>query len=114
MLATRGMPACCIAIETSAWPAVPWSLTVATTPASSISRTQPTAWSRLAPSSQVWTSMQAPLAPPRWLKASAEASRARAWSSSETIGDWKTVIRPTDSGSIASSQGPSSHSPTAS
>ncbi len=54
-----------IAADTSAWPAVPWSLTVATTPASSISRTQATAWSRLAPSSQVWTSMQAPLAPPR-------------------------------------------------
>ena len=103
-----------MAADTSAWPAVPWSLTVATTPASSISRTQPTAWSALPPSSQVVTSMQAPLAPPRALNASAEASRAVAWSSRDSTGDSKTVISPIFNGSSDSSHGPSSHRPMAS
>ena len=49
-----------IALDTSAWPAVPWSFTVATTPASSISRTHATAWSALAPSSHVVTLMHEP------------------------------------------------------
>ena len=112
--ATRGIPAVAIASETSAWPAVPWSLTVATTPASSISRTHPTAWSALAPSSHVWTSTHAPLAPPRALNASAATSRAIAWSSSDTTGDSNTVMRPIFNGGFASSQGPSSQSPSAS
>ena len=42
--------------------------------------------------------MQAPLAPPRALNASADASSARAWSSSESTGDSKTVISPIFSG----------------
>ena len=58
--------------------------------------------------------MQAPLAPPRALNASAEASRAMAWSSRERTGDSKTVMSPIFNGSIASSHGPSSHSPMAS
>ena len=58
--------------------------------------------------------MQAPFAPPRALKPSAAASRARAWSTSEMTGDSKTVISPTTSGALAGSQGPSSQSPSAS
>ena len=48
----------------------------------------------VAPSSHGCTSMHAPLAPPRALNASADASRASAWLSSEITGDSKTVIRP--------------------
>ena len=103
-----------MASDTSAWPAVPWSLTVATTPASSISRTHATAWSTLPPSSQVVTSMHEPLAPPRLLNASADTSSAVAWSFSESTGDSKTVISPSFSGSFAASHGPSSHRPMAS
>ena len=43
--------------------------------------------------------MHAPLAPPRALNASADASSAIAWSSSESTGDSKTVISPITSGS---------------
>ena len=58
--------------------------------------------------------MQEPLAPPRALNASADASSAVAWSSSERTGDSKTVISPIFSGVFASSHGPSSHRPMAS
>ena len=57
--------------------------------------------------------MQEPLAPPRALNASADASSASAWSSSETTGDSKIVISPMFSGAAASSHGPSSHRPMA-
>ena len=110
----RGMPASDIAADTSAWPWVPWSLTVATTPASSISRTHSSDWSALPPSSQVCTSMQAPFAPPRSLKAVAAASSDSAWSPREITGDSNTVMSPITSGSSASSHGPSSHRPMAS
>ena len=103
-----------MAPDTSSPPAVPWSLTVATTPASSIFRTQPIAWSTFAPSSQVVTSTHEPFAPPRLLNASADASSAVAWSTSEITGDSKTVMRPIFSGSFAVSHGPSSHKPMAS
>src|SRR3954453_21959499 len=111
--ATRGIFALAIAAETSAWPAVPWSFTVAMTPAWSILRTQDTAWSVLAPSSQVVTCTQEPLAPPRLLNAFAATSSAVAWSFSERTGDSNTVIRPILSGGFEVSQGPSSHRPMA-
>ena len=111
--AIRGIFAVAIASDTSAWPAVPWSFTVATTPASSIVRTHATAWSALPPSSQVVTLMHEPLAPPRALNAVAAASSASAWSFSESTGDSKTVISPILSGGFAASHGPSSHRPMA-
>ena len=58
--------------------------------------------------------MQEPFAPPRALNASADASRARAWSPREMTGDSKVVMRPSFSGSAASSHGPSSQRPMAS
>ena len=76
LAATRGMPASAMASDTSRCPAVIWSLSVAWTPASMNWREHSMAPSMVAPSSQVVTSMQAPLAPPRALNASAEASRA--------------------------------------
>ncbi len=92
-------------------PAVVVSFTVATTPASSSFRTHATAWSAFAPSSHVVTSMQEPLAPPRALNASADASSAVACSLSESTGDSKTVISPSLSGGFAVSHGPSSQRP---
>ena len=47
-------------------------------------------------------------------EASAAASRASAWSPREIAGDSKVVMRPTTSGSAASSHGPSSQRPMAS
>ena len=57
--------------------------------------------------------MHEPLAPPRALNASADASSAVAWSFSESTGDSKTVISPIFSGGFAASHGPSSHRPIA-
>ncbi len=111
--ATRGMPAAAIESEYSPWPAVSWSLIVATTPSSSIVEAHAIAWSRVPPSSQLVTSMHEPLAPPRALNPSAAAVKASAWSPSEIDDVSKVVVRPTRSGSAASSQGPSSQRPIA-